>query len=215
MKLFVWDFHGVLEKDNDLAVLDISNSILRENGYKERFSPEDNKAYYGLKWYEYFERLLPNLSNEEHMALQAACFKFAEDNLDILSKHIKTNDYAQEVLKSISEAKHDQILLSNTRPHDLLWFVETVGLTKYLPKSKIFGVNAHQKHGNKREALSDYLKDKEYEGIIIIGDSEKDMELKAVAGGTTYFYSHPHIQLEKIVKANYIITDLRKVLQEL
>jgi len=214
MKLFVWDFHGVLEKDNDLAVLDISNSVLALHGYRERFSPEENKAYYGLKWYEYFERLLPNLSNKEHMALQAACFKFAEDNLDILEKHIKPNDHAITVLRAISEAKHDQILLSNTRPHDLLWFVKTVGIEAYLPESKIFGVNAHQQHGSKKEALKHYLTDKNYDTIIIIGDSASDMELKSASNGVTYFYSHPHIKLNKIVKADYVITDLRKLLQE-
>lgn len=215
MKLFVWDFHGVLEKDNDLAVLAISNAVLAQHGYKERFSEEDNRKYYGLKWYEYFERLLPNLKKEEHMALQAACFKFSEDNLNILATHIKANDYAVEVLKAVNEAGHDQILLSNTRPHDLLWFVEAVGLEAYLPKSKIIGVNAHQKHGAKSDALKDYLSDKVFEEIVIIGDSESDMELKKIGGGVTYFYSHPHISLNKSVKADYVITDLRKVLSEL
>lgn len=150
MKLFVWDFHGVLEKNNDLAVLDISNSVLAQEGYEERFSLEDNAAYYGLKWYEYFERLLPGLSNAEHMALQSACFTYAEGNLDVLAKHIRPSDHAIEVLKLIHGAGHDQILLSNTRPHDLLWFVKTVGLQNYLPDSKVFGVNAHEKHGKKK-----------------------------------------------------------------
>jgi len=34
-KLFVWDFHGVLEKDNDLAVEVICNQVL------EAFGTED------------------------------------------------------------------------------------------------------------------------------------------------------------------------------
>lgn len=37
MKLFVWDFHGVLEKGNEGAVLEISNKILGDFRYKERF----------------------------------------------------------------------------------------------------------------------------------------------------------------------------------
>ncbi len=101
MKLFVWDFHGVLEKDNDLAVLDISNKVLEEAGYSERFSEDDNRNFYGLKWFQYFEKLLPDLTNEQHMALQAACFKFAEKNLDILAKHIKPSDHSLAVLKAI------------------------------------------------------------------------------------------------------------------
>lgn len=135
MKLFVWDFHGVLEKDNDLAVLDITNQVLSEHGHKVRLTSETNQKYYGLKWFQYFEKLLPNLTSEEHMVLQAACFKFAEENLDILVKHIKPNDYAVEALK-------------------------------------------------------------------------------AVNGGTTYFYTHPHLALNEAVQADFIITDLRRVLSE-
>lgn len=214
MKLFVWDFHGVLEKDNDLAVLDISNRVLEQHGHSERFSEDANRAYYGLKWYEYFERLLPGLSHEEHLALQAACFEFAEENLDVLARHIKPNDHAKDVLAAIHDAKHDQILLSNTRPHDLLWFVDTVGLQTYLPKEKIFGVNAHEKHGVKSDALAHYLDGKTFDDIVIIGDSESDMALKDIRGGTTYFYSHPHITLKSKVTADYIITDLREILKE-
>ena len=32
MKLFVWDLHVVLETDNENAVLDVSNNILKEFG---------------------------------------------------------------------------------------------------------------------------------------------------------------------------------------
>jgi phosphoglycolate phosphatase-like HAD superfamily hydrolase len=214
MKLFVWDFHGVLEKDNDLAVLDISNKVLEQAGYAERFSEQNNKEFYGLKWFQYFERLLPSLSNEQHMALQAACFAFAEKNLDILAKHIKPSDHSLDVVKAIHEAGHDQIILSNTRPHDLLWFVNAVGVNKYFPEEKVIGVNAHQRHGSKKDALEQYLQDKQFEQIIIIGDSQSDLDLKEVAGGITYYYSHPHISPSATVIADHIINDLRMVLQE-
>lgn len=215
MKLFVWDFHGVLEKDNDIATLEISNKVLEKFGFKERFSSEDNRNYYGLKWYQYFERLLPNITNKEHLALQSACFKYAEENLHILTNNIKPNDNSILVLKAIQQARHDQIILSNTRPSDLLWFVNTVGMSKYFPNDKIFGVNAHQKHGAKKDALEHYLRSKAFDQIVIIGDSKSDMKLQEVAGGITYFYNHPHINHLEMVKADHIVKDLRKVLQEL
>lgn len=214
MKLFVWDFHGVLEKDNDLAVLDISNRVLEEAGYSERFTPKDNQKYYGLKWHQYFERLLPNLTNAEHVALQAACFKFAEENLDILAKHIKPADHALEVLAAIKKAGHDQIILSNTRPSDLIWFVNAVHMSKYFPENKLFGVNAHEKHGIKKDALKHYLEGKKFDDLIIVGDSASDMDLAEVAGGTTYFYNHPHLT-HKEAPADHKIKDLRQILKEL
>jgi phosphoglycolate phosphatase-like HAD superfamily hydrolase len=213
MKLFVWDFHGVLEKDNDLAVLDISNSILALHGYEVRLSEADVRAYYGLKWYEYFEKVLPGLEKEAYLALQAECFEF--DNKNIVAKYIKPTDHALEVLRTIKDNGHDQILLSNTRPYDLDWFVALVGMEKYFTSNKLFGVNAHQTHSNKSEALKEYINDKTFDKVVIIGDSESDMALKEVTGGVTYFYSHPQLELNTAVKADYVITDLREILNEL
>jgi phosphoglycolate phosphatase-like HAD superfamily hydrolase len=213
MKLFVWDFHGVLEKDNYLAVLEISNKVLGQQGYTERFSEADNRSFYGLKWYQYFERLLPSLTTELHMALQAACFTYAEQNLDILAKHIKPSDHSIEVLKAIENAGDDQIILSNTRPSDLLWFVNTVGIKEFFPDEKIIGVNAHEKHGDKKAAFIDYLNDKSFEKVIIIGDSKSDMDLGEVTNATTYFYNHPGIKSDASVRADFVINDLREVLK--
>lgn len=214
MKLFVWDFHGVLEKDNDLAVLEISNKVLEQAGFTERFDEKSNREFYGLKWFQYFERLLPNLTTEQHMALQAACFEYSENNLDILAKHIKPSDYATEVLKALHQAGHDQIILSNTRPHDLLWFVNTVGLKSYFPDEKVIGVNAHQTHRHKTDGLKDYLSGKQFETLIIIGDSKSDMELQKVAGGTTYYYNHPHVEHDSSIEADYFVNDLREILAQ-
>ena len=213
MKLFVWDFHGVLEKGNDLAVLDITNKVLEQAGYSERLNEDSAVEYYGLKWYEYFERLLPRLSSEECEALQAACFKLCENN--ILAAHIKVNDFAIEVLGKIEASKNEMILLSNTRQPDLLWFMDVIGIKKYFPTGKVFGVNAHERHGEKEDALRDYLDGKTFEKIIIIGDSVSDMDLKHVAGGITYYYSRPPLRPMSKTEADYFITDLREILKQL
>lgn len=215
MKLFVWDFHGVLEKDNEKAVIDISNQVLEQAGYKERFTDEDNERLYGLKWYQYFGDLLPGLSNEEHLSLQAACFKFAEDNLHILEKHIKPNDHAIEVLTRLRDAGHDQITLSNTRQSDLIWFLNSVGIRRFFDDEHVIGVNAHQTHQTKLDALKAYMKGRKFDKLVAIGDSEADLQLGKDAGGTTYFYKHPHRRHEATKHADHIIKDLRDVLAEL
>lgn len=38
MKLFIWDFHGVLEKGNDDAVVEITNLALRRHGYSRELT---------------------------------------------------------------------------------------------------------------------------------------------------------------------------------
>lgn len=215
MKLFVWDFHGVLEKDNEKAVVEISNEVLKAEGYQERFTDEDNERYYGLKWYQYFERLLPNLPREEHLRLQAACFKFAEQNLHILAKHIKPNDHALEVLERIARAGHQQIVISNTRQNDLIWFLNAIGAREFFETGHVIGVNAHQTHESKPDALQAHLKGMSFDRIVVIGDSEDDLKLGKAAGATTYFYKHPGRRHEDTKFADRIAKDLRDVLREL
>src|SRR5579872_5108678 len=128
MKLFVWDFHGVLEKGNELAVIEISNKVLEDSGYKERFSQKDIFKLYGMKWYEYFEYLLPKLSHNDHLKLQQDCFTFAEKNIQIIADIIKPNNHSHEVIKKIKNAGHEQMIISNTRANDLSWFIKSVEL---------------------------------------------------------------------------------------
>jgi phosphoglycolate phosphatase-like HAD superfamily hydrolase len=214
MKLFVWDFHGVLEKDNEKAVIDISNQVLAQSGFKERFTEEDNEKFYGLKWYQYFERLLPNLTKDECLELQAKCFKFSENNLDVLAMHIKPNDNVTEVLTAIARSKNQQIVISNTRQADLIWFLEIIGIKQFFDNKDIIGVNAHQAHNTKAEALKSFLKNTHFDKIIVIGDTEDDLILGKGVGAVTYYYKHAHRQHSATKYADHTINDLRFVLKE-
>jgi len=213
--LFVWDFHGVLEKDNEKAVKVISNKILTQFGFTEQLTDKLNEEYLGLKWYQYFEKLLPNISKEKCLELQAACFKFVEDDPTILASQIKTNDHVVEVLTKIANSNNQQIVISNTRQKDLFWFLDTINIRIFFDDNNVIGVNAHQTHGSKIDALKDYLKDKNFKKIVTIGDSEGDLKLGKEVGAITYFYKHPKRNHEETQNADYIINDLREVLQEL
>jgi phosphoglycolate phosphatase-like HAD superfamily hydrolase len=189
--------------------------VLANAGYVERFTEDDNERFYGLKWYQYFERLLPDISNKEHLALQAACFKFAEDNLDILAKHIKPNDHVIEVLSQIAKTSNQQIVISNTRQSDLIWFLNSIGIKDFFDDKHIIGVNAHQTHASKTDALKTHLEGISFDAIVVIGDSEDDLKLGKDVGAITYFYKHPHREHENTENADYIIKDLRTVLEQL
>lgn len=114
MKLFVWDFHGVLEKGNDDAVLEITNFALEYHGYSRRMTQDEGILLSGLRWYEYFSFLLPQLLKEECHKLQSTCFEISQNKPEIIAKHIQLNDYADFVLESIHSSEHQQILISNT-----------------------------------------------------------------------------------------------------
>lgn len=215
MKLFIWDFHGVLEKGNENAVIHISNKALEKNGYEKRFLESDIDRLYGLKWYQYFSYLMPELSLDDCHKLQLDCFENQFDNWLIIDSIIKPSDNSLDVLKKIKKSGNHQILISNTRPNDIIRFLESVHIRKLFDDDKTFGVNSHQTNNSKIDILDQYLTDKKYDKIICIGDSEGDLELGRSVGAINYYYKHPYRQHEATDKADFIINDLREVLKEL
>jgi phosphoglycolate phosphatase-like HAD superfamily hydrolase len=216
MKLFVWDLHGTLEQGNDRAVVDISNRVLRSNGFRERFTYEDGQALYGRKWYEYFHWLLGERSYDRALQLQEECFELSECNPQLQYQHIQPTPHAAEVLSAIS-LKHDQIIISNTREATLDLFIKALELESHFPYDKAFAVDQHMADAikSKADALRDYPAERpaRYEELIFIGDSPSDMEIKLVPGGLSYLYAHPEFSFRQCV-ADYRIRDLREVLAQ-
>lgn len=216
MKLFVWDFHGVLEKDNEKSVIEISNRVLEKLGYKERFSQENNLKLYGRKWYEYFEFLLPNEPHEKHLEIQQACIKLEEDEPHIVDNNIKPNNYALEVLTTIAKSPHDQILISNMSDVALARFMGAINITHFFPKTKAFPCNTRdgKKTHTKIGMLKKYLRGKSFDSLVIIGDTIFDMEMaKATKDAITYLYVHKYLKFPSATPT-YKINDLRKILKE-
>jgi phosphoglycolate phosphatase-like HAD superfamily hydrolase len=206
MKLFVWDFHGVLEKGTDKPALEISNKVLEKHGYSERFTEDDIGRLKGGKWWQFFEYLLPGEPHRRHVELGNACYEDVDNNPEKLSQYVKPNDGAHEVLGKILEAGHQQILISNTIPENLEVFLRIVGMEGYFHRAFATGGLS------KNEILEEFLDGREYGGIVIIGDSAHDMKLKDVAGGTTYLYSRTG---KFRGDGDYKIDDLRELLGEL
>lgn len=217
MKLFVWDFHGVLEKGNDGAVVEITNIALEKHGYLRRMTMEEGELLAGLRWYEYISYLLPNQEHELYLSLQATCFEISKNRPDIVAKYISLNDNATEVLEAIRNSNHHQILISNTPPTALDSFVSMVGIEEYFPSSHRFGVDTHtQQQSTKVDCLRAYLQDKHFpDGIISIGDSQGDMNLiKLHSKSKGYLYSHPG-RTHRTADCHYQINDLREVMKEI
>lgn len=214
MKLFVWDYHGVLERGNEIAAWKVTNLVLASFGYAEKITKKDALRMYGKKWYEYFEHVLPHATHEHHLELQQAGFDFTSKNADFVASFIQPNPHAQEVVKAIAR-KHEQILISNTDPTSLVLYLEMAGIHKNFTLENAFAANGHSKDAknSKKIILEKYLENKTFDDIIIIGDSPGDMALKDVRGGTAYLYCHPGM-IHRECEADFRITDLRDLLRE-
>ncbi len=151
MKLFIWDFHGTLEKGNGGAVVEITNRILQDAGYEQRMDEVLDNLLAGKKWYEYF---------------------------------------------------------------DLSAFLNITRIDAFFPTDKYFGRDGHRPDmvRSKKEIAEEYLVDKDFEKIIVIGDSPQDMI--PLPNAITYLYTHEGKEFKEC-EVSYRIRDLREVLREL
>lgn len=216
MKLFVWDFHGVLEKGNEDSVYEVTNLALKKLGFTRRLSKEENNKLYGKKWFQYFEHLLPKESHAIHLKLQTACFEIEDKKPELVSKYIKTNDHVFDVLETISQ-KHRQILISNCHIDALYNFISLTKLNKYFDNKNTFSSNSHNFPGqiSKKDIFLNYLKDNpQFNEFVTIGDSPSDMEIIDKNQGKRYLYSHPG-QNFRDCESDFKIQDLRLLLKEI
>lgn len=216
MKLFIWDFHGVLEKGNDDLVIEITNMSLQRNNFSRRMNLEENLKLTGKKWFQYFEYLLPQESHETHLQLQDTCFKIEDENPDYTYKYIKTNDYVFEVLEKIFQ-KHHQLLISNCHELALEKYLSAVKINNYFSNNNTFSTNAHiyPEKITKKEIFLNYLKNNpQFTEFVTIGDSPTDMEIINKNQGKRYLYSYPDRNFRDC-ESDFKIHDLREVLKEI
>jgi hypothetical protein len=214
--LVVWDYHGVLEKGAEESVQKILNTSLIVHKYNERFTEDDINKLYGKKVIEYFKDLMPEENEKIHLELALTFYQISSLNPWITEKFIRRNDYVIGVLDKIP----NKILISNTNIKTVKWFVGLIGLESYFKEDNTFGVDSFKTHGvTKPGVLRDYLKDKYFDKVIIIDDSEIGKELKKVSkdsGFQTVFFLYRH-QGRNFIEcdSDYNIHDLREVLKEL
>ncbi|MDQ1294514.1 MAG: hypothetical protein QG608_2397 [Actinomycetota bacterium] len=212
-KLFVWDLHGTLECGNEMAVIHLSNEVLAYRGYSERFSESQAIRLYGLKWWQYFRSLLPEQESYIWHALQEDCFQLSERDLRTQADCMSPSPRSHEVLSEIGKM-HDQILVSNTRPTNLLGFISELGLNAFFSEGKFFAVDGHSDfRATKEKVIDDYLANHpKFDSIIVIGDSGTDMRLGRHVGGIRVLYNHEYLP-RKNVEAEIYTSDLRDVLK--
>lgn len=220
MKLFVWDLHGTMEQGNDAAVIEVLNKVLENHGYPARFGSSHAFELYGRKWHEYFAHILPAEKPETHVGLQAATFAYFfsdnDDGIKIMNKHVKPSKNLEATLDAIGK-EHEQILISNTIPEGMRLFIHMLGLSKYFNETNAFPVDEHMSHvrGVKKDILANYLAVRpEYDEVIVIGDSETDMELAEAFDAKAYLYAHEGTPFRS-QKGHFKINDLKEVLREL
>lgn len=218
--LFVWDFHGTLERDNVKAVQQLVNRVLISFGIKRRINLQKTVELYGLSWVDYFRYMYPEGNLKKWQAMKNKA-EYLQVKNKVVEKYIRPARHAALVLSKIKKAGHRNIILSNTSPKFIRRFVRLVGLTLYF--DAYIGLDLHHiaRAGKdiswvKFEALLKYINKNKFDKIVKIGDRESDIKAGKLIGAKTYYLKNKFNKNIKLsIKPDYIIKDLREVLQEL
>lgn len=213
-QLYVFDFHGVLEKGTEKAVTIVSNMALKRLGYDFIISHEEIMKKYGHKWHDIFLQTVPKISYDEAYSLYKECLIVDELFPNIILENTKQNDNAKKVIETIIKNNDNYILISNTNPKALKTFLKAAELENYFNETNSFAVNQHDEEVilTKENVLRNYLADKNYDKIIIIGDSPGDIELKKVCpkNSVTFLYTHPGLNFRDS-DSDYKIRNLMEI----
>jgi phosphoglycolate phosphatase-like HAD superfamily hydrolase len=211
--LFIWDFHGVLEKDNEFAVQEVVNRILPEFGINRKATVEECLMLYGRKWADYYKFFAPDADEDtiHNMVLRSTEISINEK---IALKYIKATEFAHDVIKEISSKGHINLVMSNSSGEALDYFLESVNMQDIFDHK--FGADIHRKSeygkDTKTEFLKKFLNENKFDKVILIDDMEQAIEMGLKFNAVTFRF---HRNSEKpSSKAHFVINDLREVLKE-
>ncbi|MBU0598053.1 HAD family hydrolase [Patescibacteria group bacterium] len=218
--LFIWDFHGTLEKNNVFAVQEIVNKTLKHFDVQREISLDESIRLYGLAWVDYFKYMFPSGNDQiwQEMWQQAIAIQTKDR---IVEKYIKPNDHAAIVLKAIQDAGHSNLLLSNTSPEHIRFFTRLVNVDEYF--DDYIGLDTHSEprekidiQEKKAKTIQQYLEGKHFNKVIKIGDRESDIKAGQAVGAITYFFRNIFNTKHHLnIKPDHEISDLRDILKEL
>jgi phosphoglycolate phosphatase-like HAD superfamily hydrolase len=203
-----WDFHGVLEKNNEWAVRDTLNTVLKENGLTARANVDFVRQHYGISWRDFYKILLLQVNEEtlDHLVKRSN-----DIGLNHSRRYIKPREHAHDVLYEILRSGGKNLLLSNTQPDKLEAFVNMVGLGGLF--TEVHGGESHNDIVKyKASKIRDFCEHYRLSRVFVVDDSPLGVAYGKLVGAEIYhFLSHNRT---KHPQAHHGITDLRQVLQQ-
>ncbi len=212
MNLFVWDFHGVLEKDNEIALAEQINFILEKYGFERRVSVAETFSLSGKHYRQIFFELCPGITVDQAKEMGDLG---VSTGIEFARRSLKPREHAKEVLTEIRAKGDKSIVASNCAPPALEAFVEMVGLQD-LFDALLPVVSEHVNPETfsildyKLQRIREFIGDKKFDRVKCIGDKERDIDLGQKLGAETYLFDPNN--LIKETKADHTISDLRDVL---
>lgn len=209
-KCCIFDMDGTLFQTNLILepALEKTFNMLREQDLWNEDTPiEKYREIMGVTLPTVWKTLCPKHSNE----IRERSNEYFHKQLIAL---IKNNEgalypHAEKVLMTLSE-DFEVFIASNGQEEYLKAIVETYDLEKYI--KKVYSIQTVAS-GHKSELVERVLKENQITSGYVIGDRSSDINAakdnNLIAIGVEFDFSQP----EELEKANYIVKDLREVLE--
>lgn len=230
-KMFAFDFHGVLSRNNEKAVQYYINYALEFFDIAARIDLATIILHYGVSFQQYFRMVYPGAEKQLYDELTGFIFERQVLSFDTVRVHILPQCFARFTLEMLRSYGHDLIVISNTPQNVISDFTDAVGLTDCF--NEIVGVHenggiscANNLSNYKARVLMDFAKAGGYEQIIMIGDAKSDILAGKMANAKTYLFCSPlyneicnmNAKWESIISQtnpDYVIKDLRSLIREI
>ncbi len=216
-RLFIFDLHNTLVKDNDLTVTEAINSVLAERKKNTRVDVEYVRNYQARlrPFSQYFRDMLPSATQQEveemTLATKEKCERF------LIRKHVKKMDHADKVLQEIKSRGDEVLVLSFSTAASIDIYLRIAGLEELIDRR--LGIETRQEVLSdedpgrvKAGLLEEHLgaEKSKYDSMFMIGDSASDMKAGRAVGATNIYFTKTK---EILDIADHRIDDLRDVLR--
>lgn len=197
-KYIIFDFNGTLYDDVDYC-LKIENEMLTELNCK----PINKELYLSLFCFpikKYYELIGFDLQKYDfEMLAKRFVKKYLQD-----VKKLKLNKHVEEILSYLSLKGYKLVLLSATEKHMLLDQLAEFSISKYF--DEIIGIdNVYAK--SKLASAKAFLERSKAKKILVIGDTDHDVEVANALNAETVLVAFGHESKERLEKHNKLIID--------
>lgn len=213
-RLYAFDLHETLIDGNIWPLLETTNGSLAYHGKEKRYDIDGIKKMRGKPWSDFFRALYPGLTQEEADSMVVYARELAlKNDMEIVRKYIRPMDNSLKLLNEIRGRGDEIAIISNTINRNLKIYLEIVGM--YNLVDYVLGITEEEEEkgfdtvASKGGRLRGLLEGKQYEKIVMVGDTKDDVRAGNSVDATSIYFNPSGETMEE---ADYSISDLLHVL---
>ena len=194
----VWDFNGTLLDDLGIGIRAV-NALLSRRGMRTISSPEEYHAVFCFPIEEYYRRLGFDFSREPYEVLAVEWVR----EYRAIEGSAPLREGALSLILRLCEAGVRQIVLSATEETMLGEQLRALGIAEYF--DEILGRS--DIYAESKLALAERLSERLSGGVLVIGDTEHDLETARVLGADAVLLRGGHASDEALASLGCELAD--------